>query len=450
MIATDELRDAVLGDVLSPDDAQWADATRGHNTALQHRPALVLRAAAVTDVAAGVAFAHRHDIPVMVQATGHGPVTVMTGGLLIRTDLLTGIEIDENAKTATVEPGVRWGALMAACAAHELAPPGMGSVASVGVIGYTVGGGMGPFARAQGYAADHVRSCQLVGADGRERLVDSAHEPDLFWAIRGGRIGLGIVTSLTLPLEQAPVVHASTLVFSREGVAEALVAYASWQQTLPEQTSAGATIFRFPDVPAVPAHLRGQRLLQVEVTHIGPDAQPATAAVDQLAETTNPVTRSDRSVDPSTWLHTQMAPPAGPSWARGFVIDRLDPDAIAQLLAIAGPETNAPWQVLELRPMGGALAREPAQPNAADVRSDGVLINTVCAGDPAAFVALPGVHAQLVRALGSHVQPCTPVNFHGVVNDSRPLSGAWSADTSARLDAIRKDIDPTGRFMPCR
>ncbi len=442
----DQLSEAVDGRVLTPGSDGWAEALSGHNTAVQHEPAIILDAASVGDLTAAVAFAHRRDLTVAVQATGHGPSVLNQGGVLIGTSRLTRIEVDPGARTVRVDPGVRWGELMTACAEYGLAPLGMASVASVGVIGYTLGGGMGPLGRTQGFAADHVRAVELVGPDGALHTVDAGHEPDLFWAVRGGRLGFGVITSLTLDLAEAPTIHATTLTYARPDVPTALAAYATWQTDLPQETSTVAALFRFPDLPALPENLRGQRLLRVETVHTGAQAQEQEG-IERLAATATPTTRTHITTDPSGWLQVQPPLPPGPSWSRAIVIDRLDVGAVKRLLGGVGPETEAPWQVLELRPMGGALGQPPTVANSVGARSDGVLVITIAAGDPREFTALPTAHAALTQQLDGYVDHGPPINFHGPLDATHPLATAWPADVHTRLEAIRRDHDPVRRFM---
>src|SRR4051794_6359382 len=192
----DELAGAIQGSVVGAGDGGFDDAVRGHNTALRHQPDAVVRAADEDDVAAAVRFARQRQLPVQAQSTGHGPPRVTRGGLLLLTRALDRIEVDPERRggrggaggggggpgggrapperrVARVGAGAVWGDLVAACAAYELAPLGMASVASVGVAGYLLGGGMGPLGRREGFGADHVVAIDVVDADGQARTVDA-------------------------------------------------------------------------------------------------------------------------------------------------------------------------------------------------------------------------------------------------------------------------------------
>lgn len=438
-----ELRRAVEGRVASRNEADWSALLAGRNPALRHDPAVVVEARDAADVAAAITWAGDNGLSVNVQATGHGPVATVSGGLLIRTHLLQGIDVDRAAGTVRVEAGVTWSGLMARCAADGLAPLGMASVADVGVVGYTVGGGMGPLGRAQGYAADHVRSVELIDAEGSFRVVDHDHDSELFWAIRGGRFGLGVVAAMTLPLRPAPRVASVTLRYDQSTVAEALTAYATWQGGLPAETSSTATLFSFPDLPELPEPVRGQRFLQIHVVMIGGSVEQRSM-VDALAATTAPNRREEARSDPAGWLNGQPAPPVGPTWQRGVVVDRLDDEVVSRLLDIVGPEAGSPWRVVEIRPMGAALGGAAA--NAVGARSDGVLISTVGGGDPGRFSDLADAHAMLVDSLADSVECHVPIAFLGTVDADHPATTAWSLDLHTRLMDVRRSYDPAGMF----
>jgi hypothetical protein len=420
------------------------EAVTGHNTALRHRPDAVVCVADADDVAATLRFARRRQLTVQAQSTGHGPPGITHGGLLIRTGALDAIDVDPQRRLAHVGAGVTWGRLVAACGAHGLAPLGMASVASVGVAGYLLGGGMGPLGRRDGFGADHVVALDVIDADGNARTVDADHDADLFWALRGGRFAPAVVTAFTLELDDAPLLVAASATYERPDVPAGLAAYAQWQADLPEAISSVATMFRFPDLPVLPEALRGRRFLQVDVL-AADDEAAGRAAFERLCAAAPPATRVVSVTDPAGWVKAQPPVPPGPTWNRGGLLDRFDEDVAARLVGAVGPDTEAPWNIVEIRPFGGAFARPPAQDNAVGGRSAGVLLSVV-AGTPAGSDGLPAAHGELVAALGDRLGPGVNVNFHGMDDPQHPISGAWPVATSARLRAILNHHDPTGVF----
>ena len=193
----------VAGAVFDGGDPAAAAETAGFNTAVTHRPAVVVAASSAEDVAAAVRCANDEGLPVAVQATGHGAATPADGTVFVSTKRMQGVEVDPVAQVARVEAGVRWRTVIDAAAPHGLAPLS-GSSSGVGVVGYTLGGGMGHLARRHGFAADHVRSVELVTAGGAIRTVTAKNDPELFWAIRGGQGSFGIVSALEFDLFPVP------------------------------------------------------------------------------------------------------------------------------------------------------------------------------------------------------------------------------------------------------
>jgi len=181
----EQLNLSTHGAVLGPAHPGYAEAARAFNLATEHRPDLILRAETVDDVVAAVRLAAGNGLSVAVQATGHGAAATGSGTILICTNRLGSVSIDPVARTATVGAGTVWQQVLDAAAPYGLAGLS-GSAPGVGVVGYTVGGGLGPIARTFAFAADHVRALQVLTARGELLAVDADRDPDRFWAISGG------------------------------------------------------------------------------------------------------------------------------------------------------------------------------------------------------------------------------------------------------------------------
>ncbi|EPD90925.1 FAD-binding oxidoreductase [Streptomyces albus] len=206
------LREAVRGSVLVPGDPEYDQECAGFQAGDRHRPDVLVVADGPDDVRAAVDAARRYRLPVAVQATGHGLGEAARGGVLVSTRRMAGIRIDAEARTAWVEAGVRAGDLVAEAARHGLAPVN-GSAPGVGVVSYTLGGGVGLLGRRFGYAADRVRRIDLVTGDGRPRRVTADSDPELFWGLRGGGGGLGVVTGMEIGLVPVAGIYGGQLVF---------------------------------------------------------------------------------------------------------------------------------------------------------------------------------------------------------------------------------------------
>src|ERR1700755_1470721 len=192
----DRLSGGVAGPVLRPGDGGYADEADGFNLAFRHKPTLIVGAANASAGQEAVRFAGDHALPVAVVATGHGPSIVADGAVLITTRRMTGMTVDPARQVARVEAGVRWRQAVDQAATMGLAPL-CGSSPTVGVVGYTLGGGLSvTMGRAYGWARDQVRALDVVPADGELRNVSPESDSDLFWALRGGKSNFGVVTAM--------------------------------------------------------------------------------------------------------------------------------------------------------------------------------------------------------------------------------------------------------------
>ena len=197
----DQLRAQVAGEVVAPDDANYDQARLAWNLAAQQRPALVVVADRPDDILAAVRFARAQGLRVAAQGTGHnaGPLGELRDAVLVKTHRMRGVEIDVENRTARVEAGALWMDVTAPASEHGLAALS-GSSPDVGVVGYSLGGGMGWLARKLGLAANSVTAIELVTADGRLVRADEHEHADLFWALRGGGGNFGVVTAMEFRL----------------------------------------------------------------------------------------------------------------------------------------------------------------------------------------------------------------------------------------------------------
>lgn len=174
--AKTELQLLVRGLVYGPGDASFESEAAAFNLATRHTPDLVLTAVDADDVAAAVKWASARDMSISVQSTGHGAANAITGGLLISTRYMLELSIDPDEQTARVGAGVRWRDVLRAAAQFGLT--GLhGSTTDVGVVGYTLGGGLPLLGRKYGFASDHAIAFDLVTPDGVLRRVDARSEP---------------------------------------------------------------------------------------------------------------------------------------------------------------------------------------------------------------------------------------------------------------------------------
>jgi FAD/FMN-containing dehydrogenase len=264
-----ELGANVAGPVILPGDDGYAAECVGYNLNLPVEPALIVGVASDADVQAAVRFAAQRGLPVAVNNTGHQVVRAAQGAVLISTRRMSGVTIDSENRTARIEPGVRWGQVVNEASGVGLAPMN-GSSPTVGSIGYSLGGGQSvAWSRSKGYAADHVLSLDVVTADGVFRHVTAESEPDLFWALRGGKGNFGAVTAMVCELFAQTRIYGGGVWFAIEHVPQLMRAWREWVETLPEEATTSVAVQRLPPLPELPPPLQGASVLHMRFTHLG-------------------------------------------------------------------------------------------------------------------------------------------------------------------------------------
>jgi FAD binding domain len=253
--ATEALRADVAGEVFVPGDPGYDQSRQAWMLAADQRPAVVVEAASAADVIAAVLFARSHGLRIAPQGTGHGavPLEPLDSALLLRTSRMRGVRIDPDAQTARADAGTLWQDVIGAASEHGLAALA-GTSPNVGVTGYTLGGGLGWLARCHGLAANSVTAAEMVTPDGQLVRADADHDPDLFWAVRGGGGSVGVVTALEMRLYPVHEVYAGALYFPLRQAAEVLRSWREWTSSIPDEVTSLGRIMRFP--PELIAPLR--------------------------------------------------------------------------------------------------------------------------------------------------------------------------------------------------
>ncbi|MDO8189501.1 FAD-binding oxidoreductase [Conexibacter sp. JD483] len=443
--AVHELRGQLEGTLATPADAGYDALRASWNLTFEQRPALVVEAADGDDVVAALGFAHEQQLPVAVQSTGHGTGVACDGGLLLRTGRLTQVEVDPVLRIARIGAGARWTDVLPLTAAHGLAPL-LGFNPHVGVVGYTLGGGLGWLARRHGLAVDSVRALDVVLPDATHLRVTAAAEPDLFWALRGGASAFGVVVALELELIETPELFGGMVLYPGARAAEAIAAYADWAATAPEEVTSSVAVVRFPPLPEVPEPLRGLTAVSIAAC-VQRDAAAAEALLAPLRTLGAPLAGSFRPLLPED-LGTIAMDPVDPMPAAGHaeVVATLTPELQALLAETA--EGERPLVIAELRHLGGALARAGADAGPIPRPAGEFLFHaeTVVPPGPAGAAA----HAELARlaqALAPHVAgPPLPSFLGELETGPERLEQAFPAATRARLGRLKARYDPDERF----
>ncbi len=429
--------------MIAPGDAGWETARQAWNLTADQRPALIVFAESVADIAATVRFAAADGLRVAPQSTGHGATSIgdLAGTILLKTSRLAGVEVDPVARVARVEAGALWSDVVGPAAEHGLV--GLhGLSGTVGVAGYTLGGGIGWLSRREGFASSHVRAFEVIGGDGEARRIDADSDPDLFWALRGGGGRPAIVTSFEFGLFELSTAYAGALMWPLEEAETILGAWREWIQTVPEQLSSTLRLLRFPPLPAIPEPLRGRQVVAVILAFTGGEDRGAEL-VAPLRAVAPPYLDTLATV-PAPALAEIAGDPKGPVPALGhaFLIDDLDAGATAAILELAGPGVDTPLRAVEIRHLGGAL-REPAvDPGAAGkLAAEAIVYSTGAAVTPELDAAIRAAQRVVVDRLLPFSGPRdTLLTF----DEQRPWHDAFEPGIAERLEAIWRAADPDG------
>ncbi len=434
------LHAAITGDIVLPGDAEYDLARRAWTLLADQRPALVAFPADAADVVDIVAYARRAGLKVAPQGTGHNAMAMPTleDTILVSTQRMRGVEVDVEAQTARVAAGTLWIEVTEATTPHGLFPLS-GSSPDVGVVGYTLGGGLSWLARKHGLAANHVTAIELVTPEGELVRATAEAHADLFWAVRGGGGNFGVVTALEFRLFPYGTVYAGMMLFPYERHAEILDAWVEWTATAPEEITTSFRIFHLPPLPELPPFLSGRSVVVIDGAyagdaHAGAEALAALKALAPEMDTwalATPAALSRIHMDPEDPM---------PGRTETAVLGALDAGGRATFAAHVAP--GAPVLFAELRQLGGALERAPegagakgALPGTFLMFSAGLVMA------PEMDVALQASLAAFHAALQPYATGTGYLNFVERATDTATL---YEAGDYARLQAIRATVDPAG------
>ncbi|HEU5205960.1 MAG TPA: FAD-binding oxidoreductase [Candidatus Limnocylindrales bacterium] len=438
-----ELSSAVRGRVFGPEDPDY-DAARTVLVpiAAERRPAAVVRVADAADVVAVVNYARDHGLELAVRSGGHSAAghSTVDGGIVIDLRDMKKLEIDAANRTAWAETGLTAIEYTTATVEHGLAT-GFGDTGSVGIGGITLGGGVGYLGRLHGLTIDNVLAAEIVTADGRLRRIDAEHEPDLFWAIRGGGGNFGVVTRFLYRLADVSQFTGGMIVLP--GTPEVIEAFVRLADAAPDELSTIANVMSAPPMPFLPEEAVGSIVLMGMLAYTG-DPESAERVLAPFRELATPLA-DFVAANP----YTTMYPPDDPDYhptaeSRTMFIDHVDrPTAetiVEHLNAI-----EAPIRVAQLRVLGGAMSRVPADATAYAHRSGRIMVNVAAfyegEDDRALKVAwVSGFSDALYQG-----DDAAYVNFVGDEGEAR-IHAAYPGATWDRLAAVKARYDPDNLF----
>jgi FAD/FMN-containing dehydrogenase len=438
--ATDALRADVTGQVFVPGDPGYDQARQAWMLTVNQRPAMVVEAASTADVAAAVRFARSYGLRIAPQGTGHGaaPLEPLESALLLRTSRLRGARIDPDTRTARANAGAVWQDVAVPASDHGLAGLA-GTSLDVGVTGYSLGGGLGWLARRYGLAANSVTAAEIVTPNGQLVRADPEHEPDLFWALRGGGGSVGVVTSLEMQLYPVPEVYAGVLFFPVQRAAEVLHFWREWTTSVPDEVTSIGRILRIPPLPTVPDQLRGRAFAMVEAAYVGDEGTGADliAPVRKLGPEID--TFATIPVSALSQLHMDPTEPL-PAVGDGTLLTDFPAAAADALVGLAGADADTMLISIEVRHLDGALRRPEADGGVLpSIDASYALYGSGVAAAPEA-VATVAEHAQ---ALKDALAPWhASYSFYNFTDTPAPAQALLPPDPYQRLKQIKTSHDP--------
>jgi len=441
-ISIPDLRATISGRVITPDDEGYDQARSVFVGGIDRRPVVIVQVANVSDVQHVVRLAAETGLPLSVRSGGHsnGGLGVVDDGIVLDLRDLRALDIDLNARTAWVEPGLTAGEYTKAVTEHELVT-GFGDTGSVGIGGLTLGGGVGYLVRKHGLTIDDLLAADVVTADGELVRADATTNPDLFWAIRGGGGNFGVATRFQFRLHDLPKFTGGMLLLP--ATPDTIVGFIRASQAGPEELSTICNVMPCPPMPFVPAEHHGSLVIMGMLAFAGP-VEAGVSAIAPFRALAPPLADM---VKPQPY--TAMYPPEVGDYhpvatVHTCFIESVDRGVASTILDHLKAST-AMMRAVQLRVLGGAMARVPADATAFAHRDRRIMVNVAALyQDPADEAKHAAWASGLADAL-SHGDEAGYVNFLGIEGPAR-VRAAYPGATWERLVAIKRRYDPDNLF----
>ena len=439
MLDTAQLRTSLAGTVIGPGDREYDRARTITPGGIDRRPAAIIRVADSKDVAQVLAIARDTGLPLAVRSGGHSIHGVCEGGIVLHVGDLRSFDVDPEGRTAWAGAGLTAAEYTTAAGAHGLAT-GFGDMGSVGVGGITLGGGVGFLSRKYGLTIDSLLAAEIVTASGEVLHVDADNHPDLFWAIRGGGGNFGVVTRFHFRLHEVPTVVGGLLVLP--ATPEVIASFVAAADAAPLELSAIVNVMTAPPLPFLPAQVHGTPVVMAMMAYAG-DAEAGQAALAPFRALATPLVDMLKPM-----RYPEIYGPAAEDYhplsaGRTLFLTDVTLDRAAHILDRIQAST-ATMAATQLRVLGGAIARVPADATAYAHRDRRIMANVAAIfTDPAEAAGhkewVGGLAAALDDGAGAYV------NFLNEDGDER-IQEAYPGPTYERLRHVKRQYDPENLF----
>ena len=441
-ISIPQLRVVLNGRVIAPDDAGYDQARTVFIGGIDRRPAVIVRPADAADVSLVVSLARETGLELAIRSGGHSGAghSVSDGGFVLDLRDMRALHIDAERRTAWAETGLTAGEYTTAAGAYNLAT-GFGDTGSVGIGGITLGGGVGYLVRKHGLTIDDLLAAEIVTADGQLLRVDAETHPDLFWAIRGGGGNFGVATRFQFRLHEVNTIVGGMLILP--AMPDVIAAFIAEAEAAPEELSTIANVMPAPPMPFLPAEYHGQLIVMALMVYAGA-IEAGQRVIAPFRALATPIADMVRPMP-----YPEIYPPDEGDYhptavARTMFVDRIDRGA-AETIVEYLQASDAAVRVAQLRVLGGAMARVPAEATAFAHRQSRIMMNLAAFYDgPEDQTVRENWVADFAAAL-CQGDAGAYVNFLGDEGGAR-VRDAYPGPTWDRLAAIKGRCDPTNLF----
>jgi FAD/FMN-containing dehydrogenase len=445
----DSFRAAFHGTVLTEHDEGYDSARSLWNGAIDKRPSVIARCTTTDQVATAISFARANDLEISIRGGGHNFAGFASSdrGLMIDLSGMREVRVDAQARRAVCGGGATWADIDAATQEHGLAVTG-GFVSHTGIAGLTLGGGMGWLTRSIGLSCDNLVGAELVTADGRVVRADADHNPELFWALRGGGGNFGVVTSFEFALHPVgPMATVGLFFWPADRGREALSFCREYVRTVPENCGILIAGMSAPPAPFVPEEHHfaiGYALLVV-----GFGSTEEHAAVVAPVRETAPLFEM---VSPIPYAALQQLFDAGNPWGtlayeKALHLEELTDEAIG-VITEHFPRRHSPLSFMPVFVLDGAYSRVADDATAySGLRSTRYCVNiaAVCPAPELYELDRPWVRS-FWEALRPHaVGTGSYVNFMSEYEEDR-VRAAYGEAKYQRLARVKAQWDPENLF----
>jgi len=441
-LSIEDIRSTFRGTVIAPGDAGYDAARFAFYGGIDNYPAVIIRPQDVEDVRGVVALARETGMDLSIRSGGHSVVghSISDGGIMLDLSDMRDLQINVEERTAWAETGLTAVEFTTAAATHGLAT-GFGDTGSVGIGGITLGGGVGYLVRKYGLTIDDLLAAEIVTADGQVLDVDSKNHPDLFWAIRGGGGNFGVVTRFKFRLHEIGRVYGGMLFLP--ATPEAISSFIALSEAAPDELSSIVNVMGAPPMPFLPAEYYGKLIIMAMLVYLG-DPEMGKAAIAPFRSIAAPIVNMIKPM-----LYPEIYPPEDPSYhpvaaSRTMFVDSID-RSVAEMMLDRLQTSTAMMKAVQLRVLGGAMARVPVDATAFAHRASKIMVNL------AALYQNPdekAIHEAWVGDFASALEQSDHgayVNFLGEEGADR-IRAAYPGSTWYRLVEIKTRYDPTNLF----